>query len=177
MLKKITENEGLMFIIKILFVYALWTIIRKTFNNTDALYPYWTEFNDFFAAKYIITASWILENNFGFDLMYNKRNIIPKGTSGVFVGNHCLGVSAKFIFIGIILSLKGSWLHKFWFIPVGIASIVAINMARIVMLAKQHTDGDIFLFDLNHKYIYVLAVYSLIFGLIMLWEKYFVEQK
>ena len=39
MLKKILQNEGLMFIIKILLVYALWTIIRKVFNNTDSLYP------------------------------------------------------------------------------------------------------------------------------------------
>jgi len=177
MLKKISENEGLMFIIKIISVYLLLTIIRKTFNNTDALYPYWTSFNDFFAAKYVATSSWILENWFGYDLMYNKRNILPKGSSGVFVGNHCLGISAKFIFIGIILSLKGKWIHKIWFVVVGLGLIVAINFARIVMLAKQLTEGNIFLFDLNHKYIYVFAVYSLIFGLIMVWEKYFAEQK
>ena len=175
MLKKITENEGLMFMIKIISVYLLWTIIRKTFNNTDALYPYWTSFNDIFAAKYVAVSSWVLENWFGYDLLYNKRNILPKGSSGVFVGNHCLGVSAKFIFIGIILTLKGKLFNKIWFVLLGVSIIVLINLTRIVMLAKQLTEGDIFWFNLNHSYIYVLLVYSVIFGLIMVWEKYFAQ--
>lgn len=107
MFRKILKNEGLIFIIKILLVYAVWTIIRKTFNNTDSLYPLWTSFNDYFAAKYIVASSWILENWYGYDLLYNKRNILPKGSQGVYVGNHCLGISAKFIFAAIIISLKG----------------------------------------------------------------------
>lgn len=177
MLKKILQNEGLMFIIKILLVYALWTIIRKVFNNTDSLYPLWTSFNDYFASKYVAVSSWILENWFAYDLIYNKRNILPNGSEGVYVGNHCLGISAKFIFAGIILSLKGKWYNKIWFTIIGLNTIILINFIRIVMLAKQHTEGDTFLFDLNHKYIYVLFVYGVIFGLIMIWEKYFAIQK
>lgn len=175
MLEKIRENEGLMFIIKIIGVYVLWTIIRESFTNLIVLYPYWENFNDIFAEKYVAVSSWILENWFGYDLTFNKRNILPVNSSGVYIGNHCLGISAKFIFSAIILSLKGKWFHKIWFILIGLLAIISINFARIVMLAKQLTDGDIFMFDLNHNYIYVVFVYGIIFGLIMIWEKYFAK--
>ena len=177
MFKKIKENEGLFFMFKIVAVYVLWTLIRESFNNIEPLVPYWWAFNDWFAAKYVVASSWILENGFGYDLIYNKRNILPKGTSGVYVGNHCLGISAKFIFTAIILSLKGKWFHKIWFTILGLGIIVLINFARILMLAKQLTEGKHFLFDLNHKYIYVVFVYGVIFGLIMIWEKYFANSK
>lgn len=177
MFKRIKENEGLLFMIKIISVYIIWTIIRQSFVNIEFLIPYWAAFNDFFAAKYVAASSWILENWFGYDLMYNKRNILPKGSSGVYVGNHCLGISAKFIFSAIIISLTGKWFHKLWFILFGLTIIVFINFLRILMLAKQLTEGEVFMFDLNHKYIYVLFVYGVIFGLIMVWEKYFAHKK
>ncbi|MGB0884814.1 MAG: hypothetical protein ACPGVH_04225 [Chitinophagales bacterium] len=177
MLSKIKENEGLLFIVKIITVYIVWTFIRETFNNVSFLEPIWWSFNDYFAAKYVAVSSWCLENWFNYDLIYNKRNILPSGSLGVYVGNHCLGISAKFIFIGIILSLKGKWFHKIWFTILGLGIIVLINFARILMLAKQLTEGKHFLFDLNHKYIYVVFVYGVIFGLIMIWEKYFANSK
>jgi exosortase/archaeosortase family protein len=177
MIKNIKENEGLMFIIKILSVYLIWTIIRKTFNNTDTLFPYWTSFNDLFATRYIIVSSWILENWFDYNLVFNKRNIIPINTAGIYVGNHCLGISAKFIFIAIILSLKGKWINKLWFIPLGIATIILVNIIRITLLAIQLTQGDILLFDLNHKYTFVIIVYLVIFAFIMVWEKYFTKDQ
>lgn len=177
MIKKITENEGLFFIVKIMLVYLAWTIIRQSFVNIELLSPSWWAFNDFFAAQYVAASSWILENWFGYDLIYNKRNILPKGSSGVYVGNHCLGISAKFIFSAIIISLTGKWIHKFFFILFGLTIIVFINFLRIVMLAKQLTEGEVYMFDLNHKYIYVLFVYGVIFGLIMIWEKYFAHKK
>lgn len=177
MFKKIKENEGLLFMIKIILVYVAWTIIRQSFVNIEFLIPYWADFNDFFAAKYVAASSWILENWYGYDLMYNKRNILPKGSSGVYVGNHCLGISAKFIFSAIIISLTGKWIHKFLFILLGLSIIVFINFLRILMLAKQLTEGEVFMFDLNHKYIYVIFVYGVILGLIMIWEKYFAHKK
>tara|TARA_B110000495_G_C22864310_1_gene503964 strand:+ start:360 stop:896 length:537 start_codon:yes stop_codon:yes gene_type:complete len=177
MFKYITENEGLMFIIKIISIYLIWTIIRRTFTNIDVLFPYWTVFNDVFAARYVAVSSWILENWFDYNVIFNKRNIIPVNTGGIYVGNHCLGISAKFIFIGIILSLKGRLLHKLWFIPLGIATIVLINITRITLLTIQLTKGDILLFDLNHKYTFVIIIYLIIFGFIMVWEKYFAKEK
>lgn len=175
MLKNITENEGLMFIIKIISIYLIWTAIRRMFTNIDMLFPYWTSFNDFFAARYVIASSWVLENWFDYKLVFNKRNIIPVNTSGIYVGNHCLGISAKFIFIAVILSLKGKWLNKLWFIPLGLLSIVLVNIARITMLTLQHTEGNTYFFDLNHKYTFVIIVYVVIFSFIMIWEKYFTK--
>lgn len=177
MFKNLLKNEGAMFILKIIAVYILWTIIRTAFENIIFLNDFWWIFNDYFAAKYVAASSWILTNVFDYDLIYNKRNILPMGTSGVYVGNHCLGISAKFIFIAIIASLTGKWFHKLWFILLGLGIIIFINFARIVMLAKQHTEGETFLFDLNHKYIYVVFVYGVIFTLIMIWEKYFAIHK
>ena len=108
MFEKITKNEGLFFIVKIVLVYIVWTAIREAFVNIEALSPSWNIFNDFFAAKYVAASSWILENWYAYELIYNKRNILPKGSSGVFVGNHCLGISAKFIFTAIIRSTAPS---------------------------------------------------------------------
>lgn len=175
MIKNIRKNEGLMFIIKIISIYIIWTIIRRSFTNIDALFPYWTSFNDIFATRYVAISSWVLENWFDYNLIYNKRNIIPINSGGIYVGNHCLGISAKFIFIAVILSLKGKWLHKLWFIPLGILSIILVNISRIALLTIQHTEGNIYFFDLNHKYTFVIIVYLVIFAFIMVWEKYFTK--
>lgn len=173
MLEKLKQNEGLFFIVKIISIYIIWTIIRTSFNNILILEPIWIGLNDFFAARYVAVSSWILEHWFQYDLIYNKRNILPKGTAGIYVGNHCIGISAKFIFVAVILSLKGKWIDKIWFIGLGILLILLINTIRIVLLTMQHTEGSFIMFDLNHRYTFVLIVYAIIFGLIMIWEKYF----
>lgn len=177
MFEKIKKNEGLVFIIKIISIYLLWTIVRLLFTNIAVLEPSWIAFNDFFAAKYVAVSSWILEHWFNYDLIYNKRNILPKGETGIYVGNHCIGISAKFIFILIISSLKGRWFDKVWFILLGVFIILSVNTLRIVLLAMQLTEGKHFLFDLNHRYTFVYIVYGIIFGLIMIWEKYFSHKK
>lgn len=177
MIENLKKNEGLFFIIKVISIYLIWTIIRTSFNNIAILEPFWISLNDFFAARYVAVSSWILENWFNYDLMYNKRNILPKGNAGIYVGNHCIGISAKFIFIAVILSLKGRWFDKLWFISLGILTILSINTIRIVLLTMQHAEGKFMLFDLNHRYTFVLIVYAIIFGLIMIWEKYFAHKK
>jgi exosortase/archaeosortase family protein len=158
--------EGFSLIWKSMLAYGLWFILRNSFTKITFLIPFWNSFNDLIASWYIGLSAWTL-GLMGHPTRFNTRNLLIEGTNGLYAGNHCLGISAGFIFVFIILLLKGTWKAKLSYISFGIVVIFLINWFRIVGLAFMLKYGSKAFFHFNHSYTYLVMVYGIIFLMII----------
>lgn len=170
------KSSGLWFIGKTIATYILWMLVRKSMKSVSFLYPIWVAINDWLAAIYIKLSVGILQPIMSETLKFNQRNIIIKNTEGLYVGDHCLGISAMFIFTVLIAILKGKPLHKIAYITFGLTVIFLINLFRIVGLALMLKNGSKAFFHFNHSYTYLVLVYGIIFLMIIFWEKRFANK-
>jgi exosortase family protein XrtF len=100
------------------------------------------------------------------------RTVGIDGTTGLWIGDPCDGITLFALFTAFILSFPGPWKHKAWFIPAGIIAIFGMNVLRIAglcMVVKYKPA----LLDLNHDYVFKILVYAFIFGLWMIWVNRF----
>lgn len=167
-----SRMEGFSLIWKSMLAYGLWFIIRNAFTKISLLIPFWNSFNDLIASWYVRLSAWTL-GLLGHPVRYNTRNILIEGTSGLYAGNHCLGISAGFIFVFIILLLKGSWKAKASYIVFGLVVIFMINWFRVVGLAFMLKYGSKAFFHFNHSYTYLVMVYGIIFLMIIYFQNSF----
>lgn len=167
-----TNKEGLALIWKSMLAYVLWTVIRLSFTHLAFLSPIWYSINDFFATLYIQLSSWSL-GLMGHPVLFNTRNIIIQGTQGIYVGNHCLGISAGTIFVIIILLLKGPRKAKLVYSAFGLSVIFLVNWFRVVGLVFMLKYGSKAFFHFNHSYTYLALVYGIIFILIVYFQNTF----
>ncbi len=98
------------------------------------------------------------------------RIIRLKDTIGVTVGEPCIGYEVTAFFAALIISYKGSILKKLWFIPLGMTIIYVLNIIRICALALLVTINQQ-IWELNHKLVFTVVVYSAIFLMWRLWIK------
>jgi len=177
-IQKISSDKKLTgattFVVKVLLIYLLWKVLFFLFNRegTD-LNSGWVVFTDWFAYKTIQPAAFILQKIFGYQLVYNHRNIIINNTPGLFLANHCLGVSVCVIFSGFIIAYKGKWFHKLWYIAFGIFCIYAINVTRLVGLGIVEDCCSEYFLELAHTRVYLLMSYGMFFLLVVCWMNYF----
>lgn len=165
------------FVVKVLLVYLLWKILFFLFNRPGTfLNSVWIQFADWFAFKTIQPAAFILKKILGYELVYNHRNIIITNTPGLFLADHCLGVSVCVIFSGFIAAYKGRLVHKLWYIPVGIFCIYTINVIRLVGLAVVEVHYSQYFFELAHTRVYLLMSYGMFFLLIVFWMNYWAKK-
>ena len=86
----------------------------------------------------------------------------------IHVRNYCLGVDMMFSLAALIISFPGKWKDRLWFLPLGLAGIQAINIARIVALcvawARWGTDGPI-----DHHDLYNVVAVTFIFFMFVAW--------
>ena len=64
----------------------------------------------------------------------------------------------------LILTVRGGWKHKAWYIPVGWICCYAFNILRIFLIAlftEYHPEW----FPLLHDYLFKYAFYAMLFGL------------
>ena len=94
------------------------------------------------------------------------------GTTGVWIGDGCNGITLLVIFLIFTLAYPGPWKAKLWFIPLGMISIHLLNTLRVLMLTiilKFHPSWLYF----NHTYTFTLLIYGWVFFLWYLWASRF----
>lgn len=101
-----------------------------------------------------------------------KSSIAIAGDGNLYVGDGCSGLELFLLFAGFILIMPGSMRNKLWFLPVGLALILALNIVRIVLLVLIHHYRPEWLY-FNHKYTFVVIVYGAVFLLWMWWVNRF----
>jgi exosortase/archaeosortase family protein len=166
---KSSRMEGIAFIWKSMLAYAIWFVVRTALTGIDFLSVYWYQINDYFASLYVKLSAISLKA-MGYGLRYNDRNVLLDGTPGLYVGNHCLGLSASFIFVFIIFLLKGRLLYKVAYSFFGLGVIFFVNWFRVVGLAIMLKHGTKAFFHFNHTYTYLIMVYGIIFAMIIFYE-------
>jgi exosortase family protein XrtF len=100
------------------------------------------------------------------------RTIGIDGTHGLWIGDSCDGLELFALFTFFILAYPGSWLHKVWYIPVGITLIHTMNIIRIVLLCIIVQKKPSWL-EFNHTYLFQILMYGFIFFLWFIWIKKF----
>ena len=112
------------------------------------------------------------------DYMVNgcEARLVFPGHGAICVGSGCSGLELFLLFLGFILLMRGRFLNKLWFIPLGFLGILVLNIIRIIALSIIYYHAPEYL-DFNHKYTFVIIVYGAIFGLWVLWVNKFANTK
>lgn len=80
----------------------------------------------------------------------------------------CSGIKQAWIWLALMLTARGSWLRKAWFIPLGWLCCHLFNILRIsliCLLIEFHPDW----FHILHDYIFKYLFYGMMFGLWVWW--------
>lgn len=166
------ENEKtIFFLLKIVAFLLSWKVLFHFIWND----PYWLSlYNEFslIVIDFILhCCAFLLEIlQYNIEIDTADRILRIKGTAGVTVGEPCIGYEVTAFFSALIISCSGSLTKKIWFIPLGIASIYMLNLFRICALAVL-VRIDPAIWELNHKIIFSLVVYSFIFFMWTYWIK------
>lgn len=87
----------------------------------------------------------------------------------------CTGPKQAFIFSCIMMTSRGPWKHKYWYIPAGWLLIHIINVIRIslVGIVINHNPAA---FSVMHDYFFKYIFYLIIFLVWVMWEEYFFKK-
>lgn len=88
----------------------------------------------------------------------------------------CTPIKQAFIFLCIIFFYKGYFIHKLWFMPLGLIVIYFFNIFRIsaiVAIIENHPES----FEFFHVYFFKYVFYAVIFAMWIFWEEKIVKRK
>lgn len=83
------------------------------------------------------------------------------------IGWSCSGLKQAFIWTMLMLTTRGGWKHKTWFIPMGWLCVYGVNILRIVLislLTEHHPEQ----FEFWHTYFFKYLFYAILFALWLL---------
>lgn len=107
----------------------------------------------------------------GYEVTSTYNIIQVAGTDGIFLNNSTLGVGFMISFIALILFYPGgSKKKKYWFIPLGLASIFIANAIRLSYLAINDTTPGVYLVQ-EQQDAFSIAMFIQIFVLWLIWVK------
>ena len=125
----------IVFALLTIFFYSYIGIISpggKTYNaflNRYADFPAWLTY---FICK---SAKKILEI-FGYEVYQKKlNNVTITGGRGVNIIWACLGFGVMSFWVALVTAHRGTWMYKLKWSVIGVVSITAINILRIVLIA------------------------------------------
>lgn len=101
-----------------------------------------------------------------------NRYLGIQGGSHLWIGDPCNGVGLFAVYLIFLLTYPGPWKHKAWFGLLGVASIHAINAARVAALCII-ASIDYELLNFNHDYTFYVVVYGWVFLLWYIWVRRF----
>jgi exosortase/archaeosortase family protein len=164
-LKSLLADKGVLFSLKILFVYLCWKAFAHFTHDT----AWWHSITYRTGSLYASAAAGIL-SAFG-EKATPVGPDIYMAIGYMNVADHCLAFPAMVIYAGSILLFPGKWINKLWYIPMGWLIMICINLIRICLTSYAWEHFNPFYFKLNHSVIFVIVFYSTVFALIALWMK------
>ena len=96
--------------------------------------------------------------------MPDEHTIRFASGSGTTIIWGCTGLKQSFIWLCLMLTVRGGWKHKLWYIPLGWLFCYAFNIFRIfliVLFIEFHPEW----FHVLHDYIFKYLFYAGLFGL------------
>ncbi len=169
MLKYITENKILFFLLKAFGLYLFWYILYDLWLHPKSTLDNIVSTNLAYWSSLIIKSLGFIAIDSVAASSENITVIGIDGTHGLWVGDPCNGITLFALFIGFVIAYPGKIKNKLWFIPLGMLSIHIINIIRIVslcLIVLYAPDSLAF----NHTYTFTILVYSFVFWLWLLWS-------
>tara|TARA_B100000809_G_C15134252_1_gene529871 strand:- start:3482 stop:4054 length:573 start_codon:yes stop_codon:yes gene_type:complete len=165
------HKRMLFFLIQLFLFYVGWRSVYYFIWNTPELYQLEQDFMLSCASNIVETTVLILDL-FRNDVIYIEAERIVRlvNSGGVTVSTPCVGIEMLYVFTVLIISYPSAWKKKVWFIPLGLICIHVINVLRITTLTLVSFYAPEQL-DFNHKYVFVIVVYSFIFYMWVRWVK------
>lgn len=170
----IVNKPVIHFFLKAFLLYLLWFLIYDLYLRENGLADSWLTNN---VTNHSISILRLLRfdatHTFGFNTYHQVsiENIKMLGIS-----NACNGQVLYPLFAGFIIATPGFWKNKLVMIITGFVSIYIVNILRIVLLIIIRYYKPEYL-AFNHKYTFVILVYSFIFFLWILWVNKFSKLK
>lgn len=87
----------------------------------------------------------------------------------------CSGIKQSFIFAMILLFSRGRWLHKLWYVLVGLLVVYIVNISRIILLTMIIANHPEY-FGFMHDYVFKYLFYFIIFLVWVFWNDYLVPR-
>ena len=169
MLKYITENKILFFLLKAFGLYLFWYMLYDLWLHPKGNLDNIVSNNLAFLSSLIISSLGFTPIDSAAISTENITVIGIDGTHGLWVGDACNGITLFALFVGFIIVYPGRIINKLWFIPIGMLIIHIINIIRIVSLCLILFYAPDAL-NFNHTYTFTIIVYAVVFGLWLLWS-------
>lgn len=148
------------------FIMLFYTVLRNN-ETIDTLYV--DALNVY--AKLLLIGSKFITELFGFEVVtFGKtiKIIDDFKASGVYLDRGCMGRNIMLGYAALIAVFPGKFVHKLWYIPMGLSVITLVNILRISGLAitayccPQYS-------DINHYFVFKVIAWIIIFFLWVIW--------
>ena len=134
-----TYKPSIHYVLKLLVFFAFYFFIFKTFIYHESLldtilYKGWIYIYHVVLQVLMKICTWGMDV-LGYDVFHQYRTIILKESiHDLVINNSCLGMDVMIVFIALLVFYPAGKKTKFWFIPLGLVGIQAINVLRIIGL-------------------------------------------
>jgi exosortase/archaeosortase family protein len=157
------------FLIRLLVLYLLWEISFYFIWRSPDLMLIYRNVALLVINGILICSDFIMQIlQYETEIDYTKRILRIVGTSGITVGEPCIGYGVMAIFVALIISYPGHIRQKLWFIPIGFSIIYFANFIRITALLIT-TEINPAVWEFNHKFIFKIVVYTIV---LILWDRW-----
>jgi len=161
----------LLFFILFIAYQLAWKIVDHFLPLTEFLNPLFNlsiQFN-------VQTTVWILSHVLNIPATANGHVIVLQNWS-LEIFHYCEGLKQLLLFIFLMLCFPGKRKAKYWFIPMGVAVLLTINIIRFIGLCLTLVSHPS-MFHFMHDQVFYIVYYGGVFGLWAIWEHFFIEKK
>ncbi len=98
------------------------------------------------------------------------------GRRAITIDTPCNGIPMMYLYVAFILVYPGSWSRKWWFSISGLSILHLLNLTRIIALSYLSIYAPGY-FEINHKFIFQVLVYSVTIGIWIFFVLYGFDRK
>lgn len=160
-------EDVIIFLVTLLVANYFWKWTMSGDENGDAVTWFGLDITapfEFMACHIASVVYWLLSLVRDTAYMAGEHTIRFDSGSGTTIIWGCTAIKQSFIWLCLILTVRGGWRHKWWFIPLGWVCCYLFNILRIFLISlfiEHHPEW----FPVLHDYIFKYAFYAMLFGL------------
>lgn len=171
--------EILKFLLVVALVHFAWKLSFSASADDSVITFLWFNLSQPFiwlANHLTAVTQFIINDIFGIETFRYNQQLYFENSPGISIVWACSGVKQYLMMLFVLIFAGGSLLKKLWYIPLSIAIIYLLNIARLVILTlvtRHNADW----FDFTHKVIFRAVIYGGLFFMWWLWVEKLARKK
>ena len=139
-------------------------------------------FNDYFFINgqhlidLVLAVSKFILDILGYESWINHR-LIYGNSASLYMDDACVGMNLMFLFAAFIYIMPGASKHKWWFIPLGLVFIIALNCLRVILIFINLTNNTTYSIPLEIHDLFTYPVLVVTFFMWMIWINKFMNKE